>query len=184
MLKSRKERSRRYYLKHKEEIRKKQKLYYLKNKDKFREKGKKWHDNNIEKCRESVKKWTTKNKKKIKKYLDLHFKENLNAKLSRSLRTRLYSLIKCSPDSAQLQSLIGCTFSEFISYISSKFKTGMSWENHSKYGWHLDHIKPCSAFDLTQKEEIKKCFHYTNFQPLWAKDNLSKTNKLDYVIQG
>jgi hypothetical protein len=50
----------------------------------------------------------------------------------------------------------------------------MSWENHSFKGWHLDHIKPISTFNLIDIEEQKKCFHYTNFRPLWYKDNLSR----------
>jgi len=57
----------------------------------------------------------------------------------------------------------------------------MSWDNHGFKGWHIDHIIPCSAFDLTKVEEQKKCFHYTNLQPLWAKDNLSKGDKLTWL---
>ena len=55
----------------------------------------------------------------------------------------------------------------------TKHKTeGMSWENHGD--WHVDHIRPCCSYDLTIEEEQKKCFHYTNLQPLWAEENLSK----------
>jgi hypothetical protein len=71
--------------------------------------------------------------------------------------------------------LLGMTFAEFRPYIESLFKDGMSWENHGE--WHLDHIKPCASFDLSKEEEQKKCFHYTNLQPLWAKDNLIKGKK-------
>ena len=51
----------------------------------------------------------------------------------------------------------------------------MSWGNYGK--WHVDHIRPCASFNLVNEEEQKKCFHYTNLQPLWAKDNLSKGSK-------
>ncbi len=52
----------------------------------------------------------------------------------------------------------------------------MSWENRNE--WHLDHIIPCSKFNLSKEEDLKKCFHYSNLQPLWAKDNLSKGSKI------
>ena len=50
----------------------------------------------------------------------------------------------------------------------------MTWENHTPTGWHVDHIIPCAAFDLSKPEEQRKCFHYTNLQPLWAIDNIRK----------
>jgi len=53
----------------------------------------------------------------------------------------------------------------------------MTRENHGKNGWEIDHIKPCVSFDLSKPEEQKKCFHYTNLQPLWKEDNLKKGNK-------
>jgi hypothetical protein len=53
----------------------------------------------------------------------------------------------------------------------------MTWDNYGKYGWHLDHIKPCSSFNLKDPEQQLQCFHWSNQQPLWAKDNLSKGAK-------
>ena len=52
----------------------------------------------------------------------------------------------------------------------------MNWNNIGK--WHIDHIKPCKSFDLTKSDEQKKCFHYTNLQPLWALDNIKKGAKI------
>lgn len=57
-------------------------------------------------------------------------------------------------------------------HLEIKFTKGMSWENYGK--WHVDHIKPCAKFDLTKESEQRKCFHYTNLQPLWAIDNFKK----------
>jgi hypothetical protein len=64
-------------------------------------------------------------------------------------------------------------------YLESHFKTGMTWENHGKFGWHIDHIIPCASFDLTDLEQQKKCFHYTNFQPLWWRENILKSDNLN-----
>lgn len=52
----------------------------------------------------------------------------------------------------------------------------MTWKNHGQ--WYIDHIVPCVSFNLLLEEEQKKCFHYTNPQPLWAKENLSKSGKI------
>jgi hypothetical protein len=73
--------------------------------------------------------------------------------------------------------LIGCSSKELESYLENQFTEGMTWENYGYYGWHIDHIKPCSSFDLTDPEQQKLCFHYSNLQPLWAKDNIKKSNK-------
>ena len=76
------------------------------------------------------------------------------------------------------QELVGCTLLELRQHLESQFTIGMSWQNQG--AWHIDHIVPCSSFDLTEPSEQKKCFHYTNLQPLWAHDNLSKGAKLNW----
>ncbi|MCI4437669.1 MAG: hypothetical protein JHC33_12755, partial [Ignisphaera sp.] len=83
--------------------------------------------------------------------------------------------------------LLGCDVSFLKLYIESKFLPTMTWENYGKY-WHIDHIIPCASFDLSIEEEQKKCFHYTNLQPLFAVTqiingieyigNLNKSNKI------
>ncbi len=59
-------------------------------------------------------------------------------------------------------------------YIESKFTGSMCWENYGRYGWHLDHIMPCAIFDLSKPEHVKRCFHFSNYQPLEAIKNLRK----------
>ena len=68
--------------------------------------------------------------------------------------------------------LIGCSQTFLIAHLEKQFTEGMLWANYGK--WHVDHIMPCSKFDLTDPEQQKLCFHYSNLQPLWAEDNLSK----------
>ena len=93
------------------------------------------------------------------------------------LRTRLSQMVRKAKTgkAASTLDLLGCSLPQFMAHIQSKFKEGMSWDNHPK--WHIDHIRPCASFDLTKEEEQKQCFHYTNLQPLWAHENFSKGDK-------
>jgi len=70
---------------------------------------------------------------------------------------------------------VGCDLNYFIRHLESQFDDEMSWGNYGL--WHIDHIQPCSSFDLSKEEEQKECFNYNNLQPLWAFDNLSKGAK-------
>jgi len=72
--------------------------------------------------------------------------------------------------------LLGCTGIELANHLEKQFQEGMTHDNYGE--WHIDHIKPIASFDLSNPQEAEKCFHYTNLQPLWAEDNLSKADKL------
>lgn len=74
--------------------------------------------------------------------------------------------------------LIGCSIEFYKRYLESLWVEGMSWENYGKGGWHIDHIVPCASFNLLSEEAQKRCFHYTNTQPLWEKDNFAKGSKI------
>jgi hypothetical protein len=76
--------------------------------------------------------------------------------------------------------LVGCTWTCLKRHIGRQFAPGMAWDNYGK--WHIDHIVPYAAFDLSKESEQRKCFHYTNLQPLWSHHNLAKGKKLDYRI--
>ncbi len=162
--------------------------YYQKNKEAIAKRMKEWgkeyrekQKNNIEAReakREYDKEWS-----KNKYRTDLTWK--MSRILIKSLRNKLKRhLIKgTNPEFSYTKaasSLLGCTVEELKTHIENQFEDGMTWENWTRDGWHLDHIVPCSSFDLTKKKEQKKCFHYTNLQPLWAEDNLSKGSKLNW----
>jgi hypothetical protein len=68
--------------------------------------------------------------------------------------------------------LLGCSVDQLKQHLELQFKPRMSWSNYGK--WHIDHIKPCAKFNLSKASEQRRCFHYTNLQPLWAKENLQK----------
>ena len=94
------------------------------------------------------------------------------------MRCRLYHALKKdnSYKADKTMKLVGCTPTFLKEYLEAKFKDGITWDNYGE--WHVDHIIPCASFDLTKEEEQKKCFHYTNLQPLWAEENLSKGAKV------
>lgn len=91
-----------------------------------------------------------------------------------NLRRRLAAIVNQTRLHTTLQ-LVGCTLMELRKHLERQFTKGMTWENYGK--WHIDHIKPCAKFDLTKADQQQACFHYTNLQPLWAIDNLRKSDK-------
>lgn len=102
-------------------------------------------------------------------------------KLICNLRRRLSLAVTSSNCYKQDKTLnlIGCSPQRLKQYIESKFQDGMNWNNYG-YGiecWHLDHIKPCAAFDLSTKAGQLACFNYTNLQPLWHQENLRKASR-------
>jgi|ETNmetMinimDraft_2_1059921.scaffolds.fasta_scaffold54070_2 hypothetical protein len=96
----------------------------------------------------------------------------------RALRRRLSDTIRKvgANKKASTMEILGCSAEDFKNYLENKFREGMIWENYGT--WHIDHFYPCDSFDLTKDEEQKRCFHYTNLQPLWAKENIKKSNKI------
>lgn len=149
-----KEKKSAYYLNNKEKNSKNRKEYYLKNKDKIKEKNKEWLANN---------------KEKRKEYMRNYIPTD-NAKLARVISKGIMQTIKRygAKKSDSTMKLVGCSTKFFHDYIESKFTKGMTWENRGNNGWHFDHIRPCSSFDLSDPEQQKLCFHYSNYQPLWA----------------
>jgi predicted RNase H-like nuclease (RuvC/YqgF family) len=171
-----------YQIKHKETINCRSKKYYQEHKEikKYQQKRK-----------ERMKKYYQKHKNEIKKhtniYRKLHKKEtnfrsktrrdkDINFKLGGNLRNRIHKILKGINKSKHTLDLIGCSVEFLKKHLASKFTKGMSWKNYGK--WHVDHIRPCASFDLNKPEDQLKCFHYTNLQPLWATDNISKGRKI------
>lgn len=128
-----------------------------------------------------MKLWRAENKDKLvaykKQYHDKVEMANPCFRILKSLRSRLLQALKNNIKKKHTIQFIGCSTKELKSYLEAKFSKGMSWESYGRKGWHIDHIIPCSNFDLSKLEEQEKCFHYTNLQPLWWYDNLKKRNK-------
>lgn len=71
---------------------------------------------------------------------------------------------------------LGCTAKKACAYIEQQFKDGMTWENYGT--WQIDHVHPVASFDLSKESERRTAFHYTNLQPLWAKENMRKNDRI------
>lgn len=110
----------------------------------------------------------------LRQYNYNRLKNDINYLLLKNMRIRIYYAIKRTKKSKHTIELVGCSILELKSYLESKWAPGMNWENYNLHGWHIDHIRPCASFDLSKPEEQKKCFHYTNLQPMWAEDNWKK----------
>ena len=122
-------------------------------------------------------------KKKLNEHMHNKYMNDPIFKIKVLLRNRINkALIRgMKPNSAV--KLLGCTIDELKVHLEDKFYNNsetnekMTWENHGVYGWHIDHIKPLDAFDLEDREQYAEAVHYTNLQPLWCKENLSKGAK-------
>ena len=168
-----------YRIKNKEKIKKRMKLYRLKHKERDKKYAKEYRIKNIDKIKKRMKAYRIRSRKKIAAYVRTRFQKDLNYKTVMNLRHRIYSALKGTVKSKRTIDLLGISVDDFWSHLESKFKPGMTKNNYGKK-WHIDHVIPCAAFDLTKPEEQFKCFHYTNLQPLWAKENLKKGAKLEW----
>jgi len=158
-----------YYLENKEQYQKNSKNYYQNNKEKHNSKSLNWQKNNPEAKKQSNKKWNYNNREYFKKWRQNQWNNNPNFRLRIILGNRLNEVIKKSKTNKtnNIISLLGCTLEECKLHLEQQLHPEMNWKNHGDV-WEIDHIKPCSLFDLTKEEKQKECFHYTNLQP-WFK---------------
>jgi len=144
----------------------------------FKEKTKKdaheYYLRNREKCLQYRKDYKQRTKKQRNLYEINRKKDSPNYKLLCNLRTRLSDAIQGKQKSKKTLELLGCSVDFLKKHLESKFTEGMNWNNYGRFGWHIDHIKPCILFDLSKESEQQICFHYSNLQPLWWHDNLKK----------
>jgi len=163
------------------------KTYYKNNQQKLKKQTEKfrnenpdyiklWRKNNRVKIQKQKRLWLEQNRDLINKKERNKRKINPAYKIKKNLRRRVNQVITRNNKSNTTMNLIGCSVYELLQYLEKQFRDGMTWDNYGK--WHIDHIKPCASFDLTDPEQQKKCFHYTNLQPLWAEDNIRKSDKV------
>jgi hypothetical protein len=167
-----------YKKKNKEKLNEYQKKWNQSNTEKIKKSQKIWRENNSEKVKEYYKKWYEQNKEKNKEKSKLRKENNIVYLISCRVRKRMSEYIKKNNILKKNKTfeIVGITPLELSNYLESKFLEGMSWDNYGIYGWHIDHIIPLSS--AKTEDEIYKLCHYTNLQPLWAEDNLKKSNKI------
>jgi hypothetical protein len=160
---------------------KKQYRKYIVYQEKYRKK-------NREKINQKIREWYYKNKDRVRANQRIYeregaYRNSLHFKIKDGMRKRILEVLKRDggKKTQRTMKLVGCTVEELKQHIEKQFKPGMSWEQ--RHLFHIDHIIPCASFDLTKLSEQKKCFHYTNLQPLWAIDNIKKGAKLNYESQ-
>lgn len=162
-----------------ETIKAKRKRHYQKNKERILQQVAAYRQRNQCLYREYYQKYYSKNAERIKlnvkraRYRRLQ--SDIEFRLLSNYRTRIYKALKGIEKPARTEELIGCTIEELKAHLEKQFRPGMSWNNYGE--WHVDHIRPCSSFDLTDEAQARECFHYTNLQPLWAHENIAKSDK-------
>lgn len=139
---------------------------------------KKYYDDNEAHISNYKSNWRRENKDRLNARQKERLQTEPNFRLAHCLRSRINKLVDKDVKSGSAVRDLGCSVKQFKAYLESKFLEGMTWNNHTTDGWHIDHIIPLSSFDLSDPEQFKQACHYTNLQPLWAKDNMSKGNRI------
>lgn len=156
------------------------KAHYQENKDKKKAHHKVYHQENKAKRNAYDKAYYQENKVRINARRNAYQKERRANdplfRLKRNARNRLYQALRREGYSKEssTQETLGIDYERYKKYIESKFKKGMSWDNYGE--WHIDHIMPLAT--ATTEEELLKLCHYSNTQPLWAEENLSKGSRI------
>lgn len=168
---------REHHWRHRDKIVARKKVYHDGRKPKKAKADKAWRLKNYAKCRAREKAYQIANKEKRRAYEAARRATDPCYLILTRLRARLRSLVRHGRLTSSKGSLrlLGCTLPQFMAHIESKFLPGMSWQNRNL--WHIDHLEPCSSYDLSNEIERQRCFHWSNLQPLWRADNIRKLNK-------
>lgn len=180
--------NKKYREKNKETLSEQKKLYYEQNKEEILVKRKEYYESMTsdedfrkvlrERTRINTKSYRDRNKEELSQKIKDKKKNDPLFRLSDSIRTLIWiSINKMGyKKNSKTSNILGCSFEEFKSYIESQFNDNMTWENYGE--WHLDHKTPVSWAET--EEQVYELNRYTNFQPLWEFDNLSKGNRYSH----
>jgi len=153
--------------------------HYIDNREKELEQQREYYRENRYKELKRVKKYDrTEAGKECRRGRDK--KQYNKNKLSRRISKMIWKALKGNKASRHWETLVPYTLEELKQHLECLFQPGMSWENHTFDGWHIDHKIPMSVFNITSCgcEDFKMCWALENLQPLWAEENLRKSNKI------
>lgn len=141
----------------------------------YRIKNKKWREKNKDALLAKHKEWM---KSEMGQSLLRKYRKYPLNKIKRNLRRRMRDFLKkAASQTMSVSGLIGCNSLEFKHHIEKQFKLGMTWNNYGTQ-WHIDHILPCASFDHNDPRQVAQCWHWTNLRPLWAKENMMKSDTI------
>jgi hypothetical protein len=150
------------------------------NREKVATYNKVYKAENQEKIRETTVKYNIENRDAIRSRSTANYiralKENPSFKIAHTLRKRIRTVLKGGKKVDNTLKLLGCSLEFFKEWLSYCFTSDMTFENHGSL-WHLDHVIPCSKFNLTIELQQRQCFHWSNMKPMYARDNIRKNNK-------
>ena len=173
-----------WYQENKEYCSQRAKKYNYENSEKIKERGKKYREENGESCRAMSRDWYQRNKERVIKrtvaYSKKRYQNNFSVRMMHVARVRINAMLrgKAIGKFTSTAKLVGCTPKFLKEYLEKKFLKGMTWDNYGIKGWHVDHKTPCASFDFNCPVQQLACCHYSNLQPLWALDNISKGAKI------
>lgn len=136
-----------------------------------------YKEQNLDVIRDYTNKWSKENRQKLSRQQLERYRLDINFKLGINLRNRLHKALAKTKRTTNHIKELGCSIEYLKTYLESQFSPGMTWENHTKDGWHIDHIRPLCNFDLTDKKQLEEACHYKNLRPLWSTENLSRPKR-------
>jgi hypothetical protein len=156
-----------------------------------RERANETPEDRLERARK-LKAWRVANRDRLRQQAREKIRSNIQLRLARNMRTRLYKALRDRLRGRKARSIsavrdLGCSIAEFVRHVERQWRKGMGWGNYGPSGgaartWHLDHIKPLKSFDLTDPDQAREAFHFTNYRPLWAKENSLKGGKRELLL--
>ena len=143
-------------------------------KEKQRTRSQGFYLSHTQECSDRMKGWRKENRAGQREYFRSLEAMDPNRRIAEALRSRLRQAINGGYRAGSSVQDLGCSIPELKAHLEARFQPGMTWDNWTVDGWHIDHIKPLDSFDLTDRQQFLQACHYTNLQPLWAEQNLSK----------